>query len=415
MTETTESKTIPLLSPEQARKAMMPTYAPPETIFVRGKGVYVYTEDNDQYLDFFAGIAVNSLGHCHPELVSALQTQAANLWHMSNAYRVPQGEALAIDLVNHAGFGDTDGRVFFTNSGTESVECGLKMMRRYHFDQGAARKNRVIGTSSAFHGRTFAAICAAGNPVHTKGFVRDDEGYDHAPFGDLDAIAALIDDRTAGVIVEPVQGEGGVTVASNEYLRGLRKLCDQHGVLLMFDEVQCGIARTGKLFAFEHAGVQPDIIALAKGIGGGFPLGACIADGKVARSMVVGTHGSTYGGNPLAMAVASKVIELVTDSAFLKHVEEIAEVLHNALQGLVTKYPNTLDEVRGKGLMIGLRFKETDANAKVMSLAREEKILTTKAGDNVLRLLPPLIITGEHVEEAIQKLDRALARYEDAT
>ncbi len=394
-----------------ARAAMMSTYAPPETVFVRGEGAYLYTEDNDEYLDFFAGIAVNSLGHCHPDLVKTLQDQAASLWHLSNAYRVPQGEQLAARLVELAGFDKTDGRVFFTNSGTESVECGLKIMRRYQFDQGHTGKNRIIGTSSAFHGRTFAAICAAGNPTHVKGFVREDEGYDHAPFGDLDAIAALINENTAGVIVEPVQGEGGIHVASEAYLEGLRKLCDQHGALLMFDEVQCGIARTGKVFGYQHADVQPDIIALAKGIGGGFPVGACIANGPFAASMVVGTHGSTYGGNPLAMAVASKVIELVTETEFLQHVTTVAGELHCALQGLVDKHSGVLDQVRGKGLMLGLRFKDADANAEVMKLAREEKILTTKAGDNVLRLLPPLIIEMSHIEEAVAKLDRAITVY----
>jgi acetylornithine/N-succinyldiaminopimelate aminotransferase len=411
MSQPAENQASPISEYDAARAAMMNTYAPPETVFVRGEGAYLYTEDGEKYLDFFAGIAVNSLGHCHPELVSTLQTQAANLWHLSNAYRVPQGEKLAKTLVSLAGFDQTDGRVFFTNSGTESVECGLKMMRRYHFDQGHPHKNRIIGTSSAFHGRTFASICAAGNPVHTKGFTRDDEGYDHAPFGDLDAIAALMSENTAGVIVEPVQGEGGIHVASAEYLQGLRALCDQFGALLMFDEVQCGIARTGKVFGFEHAGVQPDIIALAKGMGGGFPVGACIANGPFAASMVVGTHGSTYGGNPLAMAVATKVIELVTKPEFLERVSKVAGEFHCALHGLANKYPDLIDEIRGKGLMAGIRFKPADANAEIMKLAREQKMLTTKAGDNVLRLLPPLIITKTEVDEAIEKLDMAMQQY----
>lgn len=397
---------------EQARNSMMATYAPPETIFVKGEGPYLFTADGDKYLDFFAGIAVNCLGHCHPKLVNVLQTQAANLWHLSNAYRVPEGESLAKRLVDLAGFANAEGKVFFTNSGTESVECGLKMMRRYQFDRGHAHKNRIVGTSSAFHGRTFASICAAGNPTHIKGFVRDDEGYDHAPFNDLAAMAELITENTAGVIVEPVQGEGGIHVASEEYLQGLRKLCDEHGALLMFDEVQCGIARTGTMFGFQHANVQPDIIALAKGIGGGFPVGACVASGHVAESMVVGTHGSTYGGGPLAMAVASEVINIVSQPEFLQHVKDISGELHCSLQGLVEKYPQILQEVRGKGLMIGLRCHADDANAEIMKLAREEKLLMTKAGDNVLRLLPPLIITKEHVDEATEKLDRALQQYQ---
>jgi acetylornithine/N-succinyldiaminopimelate aminotransferase len=396
---------------EVARDAMMSTYAPPETVFVKGEGPYLYTEDGDRYLDFFAGIAVNCLGHCHPKLVAALQDQAASLWHLSNAYRVPTGEALAKRLVELSGFGPAHGKVFFTNSGTESVECGLKMMRRYHFDHGKPEKNRIIGTSSAFHGRTFASICAAGNPVHTKGFVAQDEGYDHVKFNDLAAIEANITEHTAGIIIEPVQGEGGIHVASKEYLIGLRTLCDKHGILLMFDEVQCGIARTGKMFGFQHAGVQPDIIALAKGIGGGFPVGACVASGDVAASMVVGTHGSTYGGNPLAMAVASTVIEIVSDPEFLQHVSDTGEELHAALQQLVDKYPTVLDEVRGKGLMVGLRCHDADANAALLNLARDQKLLMTKAGDNVLRLLPPLIIDSKQVKEAKNMLDHALAAY----
>lgn len=396
---------------ELARGAMMSTYAPPETVFVKGDGPYLFTESGERYLDFYAGIAVNCLGHCHPKLVETLQQQAGNLWHLSNAYRVPSGENLAKKLVELSGFAPSNGKVFFTNSGTESVECGLKMMRRFQFDKGKPQKNRIIGTSSAFHGRTFASICAAGNPTHTKGFVREDEGYDHAAFNDLAAVAELINENTAGVIVEPVQGEGGINVASKEYLQGLRDLCDKHGALLMFDEVQCGIGRTGKMFGFQHAGVQPDIIALAKGMGGGFPVGACIANGQVAASMVVGTHGSTYGGNPLAMAVASAVIDIVSDPEFLQQVNSVATELHTELQSLVDKYPAILSEVRGKGLMIGLRCHADDANSELLKLAREQKLLMTKAGDNVLRLLPPLIITSVQVAEAITMLDHALASY----
>jgi acetylornithine/N-succinyldiaminopimelate aminotransferase len=392
------------------RDAMMSTYAPPETKFVRGEGVYVYTEENEQYLDFFAGIAVNCLGHQHPELVTTLQDQATKLWHMSNAYRVPQGELLAKRLAEISGLD----KVFFTNSGTESVECGLKMMHRYHFDQGQPERYRIIGANSAFHGRTFAAICAAGNPGHVKGFARDDEGYDHVPFNDLAAVEAKITNKTAGIIIEPVQGEGGINVADKAYLEGLRTLCDKHGILLMFDEVQCGIGRTGKMFGYQHADVIPDIIASAKGLGGGFPVGACIASDKVAASMVVGTHGSTYGGNPLAMAVASKVIDIVSQPKFLEHVTQISTELHKALQNLVDKYPEVLEEVRGSGLMVGLKCREDDANGKIMSLARDNKMLTTKAGDNVLRLLPPLIIELAHVAEAAQKLDDALASYVSA-
>jgi acetylornithine/N-succinyldiaminopimelate aminotransferase len=284
-------------------------------------------------------------------------------------------------------------------------------MHRYHYDSGNPERYRIIGTSSAFHGRSFAAICAAGNPTHIKGFSREDEGFDHVPFNDLAAIEAAITDKTAGIIVEPVQGEGGIKVADPSYLKGLRALCDQHGILLMFDEVQCGIARTGKLFGFQHSGVQPDIIAIAKGLGGGFPVGATIATQEVAKSMVVGTHGSTYGGNFLAMAVASKVIDIVSQNEFLQSVVTISASLREGLQGLVDKYPSVLSEVRGSGLMLGLRCHNEDANGKILMLARENKILLTKAGDNVLRLLPPLIINQSHVDEAIEKLDLALASY----
>ena len=394
----------------QARQAMMPTYAPPETIFTKGEGPYVYTADGDKYLDFFAGIAVNSLGHCHPELVTALRHQAGELWHLSNALRVPGGEKLAIRLAELSGLG----KVFFTNSGTEAVECGLKIMRRHHFDQGHPERNRIIGATSAFHGRTFAAICAAGNATHTKGFTRGDEGYDHVPFNDLAAIEAKMNEHTAGVIVEPIQGEGGIHAATAEYLEGLRTLCDKHGALLMFDEVQCGIGRTGKLFGYQNSNVQPDIIALAKGLGGGFPVGACVASERLGNAMVVGTHGSTYGGNPLAMAVAGKVIDIVSQPEFLERVQKTAGELHCSLQGLVNKYPKILSEVRGIGLMIGLRCHDNDANTELVKLARENKLLITKAGDNILRLLPPLIIDKSHIAEAIDKLDNALGSYASA-
>lgn len=392
---------------DQARDAMMGTYAPPETIFVRGEGAYVFTAEGDQYLDFFAGIAVNCLGHCHPELVGTLQKQAGELWHLSNAFRVPAGEVLAKRLAKLSGLD----KVFFTNSGTESVECGLKMIHRYHFDQGNTERYRIIGTSSAFHGRSFAAICAAGNPSHIKGFTRQDEGYDHVAFNDLAAVEKLITDKTAGIIVEPVQGEGGVHVADAAYLEGLRTLCDEHDILLMFDEVQCGIGRTGKVFGFQHSNARADIVALAKGLGGGFPVGACIASEKVAAGMVVGTHGSTYGGNFLAMAVANKVIDIVTQAEFLQQVQASATSLRAALQRLIDRYPQVLSEVRGTGLMIGLRCHDAKANGKLVTLARNNKLLITKAGDNIIRLLPPLIIDQSHINEAVEKLDHTLADY----
>ena len=383
-----------------ARSAMFTTYAPPELIFERGKGPYLYDTKGEAYLDFIAGIAVNALGHSHPRLESALIDQAKKVWHVSNLFRVPEGERLAKRLAQLSGLD----RVFFTNSGTESVECGLKMMRRYHFDHGAPERMRIIGVHSAFHGRTFAAICAAGNPAHVKGFVRDDEGYDHVPFNDLAAVEAAITEKTAGIIVEPIQGEGGIGVAEQAYLQGLRTLADKHNILLMFDEVQCGVGRTGKFYAAEYFGVTPDIIASAKGLGGGFPVGACIANEKVASSMIVGTHGSTYGGNPLAMSVASEVVDIIADEQFLQSVTEKGETLKQGLLTLCDEFPSLIDGVRGVGLMLGLHCVEADGNTKLLVAARANKLLLGKAGDNVVRLLPPLIIDEAHINEALEKL-----------
>ncbi len=393
----------------ESREALFPTYAPPQEAFTRGADCYLYNEgETEGYLDFFAGIAVNALGHSHPQLVKVLQEQASTLWHVSNALRVPQGERLAQQLANIAGLH----RVFFTNSGTEAVECGLKMMRRFHFDHGRPERDRIIGVNHAFHGRTHGGICAAGNPEHTKGFVGKDERFDHVAFNDLAALEAAISDKTAGIIMETVQGEGGVYPARPEYLQRVRELCDEHGILLMLDEVQCGIGRTGKFFAYEHYGVQPDIVASAKGLGGGFPVGACIASKAVADSMVVGTHGSTYGGNPLAMAVASKVVEIIDDVEFLAHVKSSSELLHKGLQDLVSEFPEILKEVRGMGLMIGVECIPAGANGDIVTIARAHKLLITKAGNNTLRLLPPLIIGATEISEALTKLKASLLEYQ---
>lgn len=387
-----------------ARSAMFTTYAPPELVFERGEGPYLYDIHGEAYLDFIAGIAVSALGHSHPRLEQALIEQAKKVWHVSNLFRVPQGESLAKRLAELSGLD----RVFFTNSGTESVECGLKMMRRYHYDHGAPERNRIIGAHSAFHGRTFAAICAAGNPAHVKGFVRDDEGYDHVPFNDLEAVEAAITEKTAGIIVEPIQGEGGIGVAEKAYLQGLRTLADKHNILLMFDEVQCGVGRTGQFYAAEYFGVRPDIIASAKGLGGGFPVGACIANEKVASSMVVGTHGSTYGGNPLAMRVAAEVVEIISDKQFLRSVTEKGEKLKQGLLALCEDFPTVIDGVRGVGLMLGLHCVQDNGNTDLLVAARTNKLLLGKAGDNVVRLLPPLIIDESHIAEALEKLRLSL-------
>lgn len=392
-----------------SRRALFPTYAPPAEAFTRGEGCYLFNEgEKEPYLDFFAGIAVNALGHSHPELVKTLQAQAGSLWHVSNALRVPQGELLAQRLASIAGLS----RVFFTNSGTESVECGLKMMRRFHFDQGHPERERIIGVNHAFHGRTHGGICAAGNPVHTKGFVGKDERFDHVPFNDIAALEAAITPHTAGIIMETVQGEGGIFPATPAYLHRVRELCDQHGIFLMLDEVQCGVGRTGKFFAFEHYGVQPDIVASAKGLGSGFPVGACIASEELASAMVIGTHGSTYGGNPLAMAVAAKVVELVDEQGFLNNVNAQSQRFNAGLDQLVKDFPDILLEVRGMGLMVGVECKPADANGEIVKLARAHKLLITKAGCNTIRMLPPLIVGTKEVDEALAKLRLALQDFQ---
>ena len=366
------------------------------------------TTNNERYLDFLAGIAVNALGHRHPHLVEALKTQADKVWHLSNVFRVPGGERLAKRLVEHS-FAD---QVFFSNSGTEAVECGLKMIRRYHFDlQGdgqPAQRHRIIGVTQSFHGRTYGAICAAGNPAYVKGFTRGDQGYDQVPFNDIAAMEAAITEQTAGIIIEPIQGEGGVCAASLDYLKRVRELCDEHGILLMFDEVQCGVGRTGSLFAYEQFGVEPDIMALAKALGCGFPLGACLATEAVAKSMVVGTHGSTFGGNPLATAVGNAVMDIIATPEFLAQVRANGELLRAELLNLQKQFPNLIDDVRGMGLMQGARCTNIES-ATVLNKCRERKLLIGKAGDNTIRLLPPLIIDPEHIAEAMAVLHQVFS------
>ena len=385
---------------ELSRQAMMSTYAPPDLVFTHGEGPYLYTESGERYLDFISGIAVNSFGHCHPYLVETLQQQAAKLWHVSNMFRISEGERLSRRLAELT-FAD---KVFFTNSGTEALECGIKMMRRYHFDRGQPQRYRIIGFSGAFHGRTIAAISAAGNAAHTKGFVQGDTGYDHVEFGDLAQLENILSDKTAGIAIEPIQGEGGIRPASTEFLQALRRLCDEHGILLFFDEVQCGVGRTGKLYAYEWHGVTPDILATAKGIGGGFPVGACIATEDVAASMVLGTHGTTFGGNPLAMAVGNAILDLVTEPGFLTQVQQRGEELRQHLQDLASRYPQHIAEIRGQGLMLGIRC--ITPNGPVITALRQAGLLTGKAGDNVIRLLPPLNIDSQHIQAAIAKLDQ---------
>ncbi len=384
---------------------VMPTYARIDVSFERGEGPYLYDTAGRRYLDFAAGIAVDALGHCHPHLVEKLQEQAGKLWHTSNLYRIPGQEKLAERLIAHT-FADA---AFFTNSGAEAMECGLKAIRRYHDLNGAPEKFRVLCIENAFHGRTLATIAAGGQPKLLAGFGPVVDGFDHVAFGNLNEMRAAITGETAAILVEPVQGEGGIRPMPEGYLKGLRQIADEFGLLLMYDEVQCGMGRTGKLFAHEWPDVAPDIMAVAKGLGGGFPVGACLAVEKVASVMTAGTHGSTFGGNPLAMAAANAVMDVVLAEGFLEGVDTIAGYLRKRLQEIVSRYPDIFEEVRGLGLMTGLKCVEEGANARINGKLMELGMLTVLAGDNVLRLVPPLIIMEEQVDEAIDLIDRAAA------
>src|SRR5918998_2185063 len=385
---------------------LMPVYPRSPVRPVRGEGVYLYGEKGEQYLDFASGIAVNLLGHGHPHLTKAIQEQAATLIHVSNLYGSPQGEALAQRLTDLT-FADT---VFFTNSGAEAVECAIKTARRYHHAKGNAHKRDLITFSNAFHGRTMATISATDQAKMIDGFAPLLPGFKVVPFDDLDAALAAVDDNTAGFLLEPVQGEGGIRPASREFIAGLRAVCDEKDLMLVFDEVQCGVARSGTLYAYEQYGVAPDIMASAKGIGGGFPLGACLATEKAASGMVVGTHGSTYGGNPLAMAAGQAVLDVVANDEFLEHVARMGERLRGALQQMIPNHDHLFEGVRGLGLMLGIKMK-SDSRAFVNYL-RTQGLLTVAAGDNVMRVLPPLIIEEAHVREFVDRLSAAAADYE---
>jgi len=385
---------------------LMPVYPRSPVRPVRGEGVYLYGEQGEKYLDFAAGIAVNLLGHGHPHLTKALQEQAATLLHVSNLYGSPQGEAFAQRLVDLT-FADT---VFFTNSGVEAVECAIKTARRYHHAKGNPHKNTLITFSNAFHGRTMATISATDQPKMIDGFAPLLQGFKVVQFDDLDAALAAMDENTAGFLLEPIQGEGGIRPASKEFIAGLRKACDENDLMLVFDEVQCGVARTGYLYAYEYYGVTPDIMASAKGIGGGFPLGACLATEKAAAGMVIGTHGSTYGGNPFAMAAGQAVFDVVANDEFLAHVRTMGERLRSALEQMIPNHDHLFDSVRGLGLMLGIKMK-TDSRAFVTYL-RTKGILTVAAGDNVVRVLPPLNIEEGHIAEFVEGLSSAAADYD---
>ncbi|MFK7744892.1 MAG: aspartate aminotransferase family protein [Roseobacter sp.] len=380
---------------------LLPTYARAPLSFVKGEGSWLIEADGRRFLDLAAGIAVTALGHAHPKLVKALTDQAGALWHTSNLYQIPQQQALA-DKLTDATFADT---VFFTNSGTEACELAVKMARKYWSEKSAPEKSDIIGFTGSFHGRSAAGIAAAGSDKMTAGFGPLLPGFVHVEFGDHDALTAAVTDTTAAIIIEPVQGEGGIRPVPDQCLKGLRDLCDERGILLIFDEVQCGVARTGKLFAHEWSGITPDIMMVAKGIGGGFPIGAVLATEDAASGMTLGTHGSTYGGNPLGCAVGCAVVDHVADPEFLAEVCRKGALMRQRLEGLVATHPDVFESVRGAGLMLGLKCKAV--NADVVKAGYGEMVLTVPAADNVVRLLPSLTITDAEITDAVSRLDRA--------
>ena len=372
-------------------------YKPPAQEFVRGEGAYLFTENGDKYLDFIAGISVNCLGHANPIPLNALKEQADKVWHVSGMFQLTGAKMLAKKYCDALPFAE---KVFFTNSGAEAIECAMKTARKYHYDNGNPERYEIITFQGAFHGRTFATINAGGNPKYLKGFGPNLPGFVHLPFGDHDALKVAITDKTAAILVEPVQGEGGLRPLPEVCLRSLRDLCDEKGILLIYDEVQCGAGRTGKLFAHQWTDkAEPDIMAVAKGVGGGFPMGACIATKAAAAGMIPGTHGSTYGGNPLAMAVGNAVFDEISKPEFLDHVVKVSNFLKQQFEGLKDEFPDVILELRGKGLLCGMKLKKPAIDVRRMAL--ENGLLGGSAGDNVLRLAPALIITEDHVREAI--------------
>jgi acetylornithine/N-succinyldiaminopimelate aminotransferase len=383
---------------------VLPTYARVDLAFERGEGAWLFTAGGERYLDFASGVAVNALGHAHPKLVEALTAQAHKLWHVSNLYRIPGAERLAERLcaVSFADF------AFFCNSGTEAIEGAIKMARKYHSVSGKPERFRIVTFEGAFHGRTLASLAATGNKKYLDGFGPPVEGFDQVAYADLEAVKKAIGPETGAILIEPVMGEGGVRVVPHDFLRALRRLCDERGLLLIFDEIQSGMGRTGKLFAYEHAGVTPDIMAIAKALGGGFPVGAFLGTADAAKGMIAGTHGSTFGGNPLAMAVANAAMDILADKQFLHDVQMKAARLKQRLAELRDRHASVIAEVRGEGLLIGLRMV-TPASGMVDEL-RAEKMLCPTAGDNVVRLLPPLIIGEEEMSYAITAIDRACTR-----
>jgi acetylornithine/N-succinyldiaminopimelate aminotransferase len=385
---------------------LFPTYNRTDIAFVRGEGSYLFAEDGKRYLDLGAGIAVNAFGHANPALVAALTQQAQQLWHVSNLYRVPGQESLSKKLAENT-FADT---VFFTNSGTEAVELAIKTARRYQFVTGHPERFHIVTFQGAFHGRTMGAVNATGNEKYLEGFGPKMEGFDNIPVEDMDALKAVIGPQTAAIMIEPLQGEGGVRVVSPEFLKALRKICDDNGLLLILDEIQTGVGRTGKFFAHEWLGITPDIMTVAKGIGGGFPLGAVLATRDASQGMTAGTHGTTYGGNPLAMAVGNAAIDMVLSPGFLEHVNKVANYMHQQLGALVAGHPVLFESVRGQGLMIGLKMKAPSAD--FIRIARDNGLVVLPAGDNVVRLLPPLTLSEDEAREGLELLNKTASAME---
>jgi acetylornithine/N-succinyldiaminopimelate aminotransferase len=386
---------------KSATSHLLPVFARVDLGFERGEGAWLISTNGERYLDFTSGVAVNALGHCHPHLVAALQEQATKLWHMSNLFNSPDGDKLAARLCEQS-FADF---VFFCNSGAEAMECAIKIARRHHAAKGHPERYRLVTFEGAFHGRTLGTLAATGSAKYLEGFGPPLDGFDQVPHGDLEAVKKAIGPHTAGILIEPVQGEGGVRSAPHAFFRALRELCDQHGLLLIFDEVQTGMGRTGDLFAYKRLGVVPDVMPLAKALGGGFPIGACLATAEAAEGMTPGSHGSTFGGNPLAVAAANAVLDVMLKPGFFDHVQKMSLLLKQKLASVVDRYPAVLAEVRGEGLLIGV--KAVVPSGDLVNALRDQKLLTVGAGENVVRFLAPLIVTEAEIEESVQRLERA--------
>ena len=392
----------PVIIMTESATHLLPVFARADLAFARGEGCWLIATDGERYLDFTSGVAVNALGHAHPTLVAALQEQATKLWHTSNLFKSPDGERLAARLCEQSGFADF---VFFANSGAEAMECAIKVTRKHHAAKGSPERYRIITFEGAFHGRTLATLAATGSQKYLEGFGPPVEGFDQVPLGDLDAVKKAIGPHTAGILIEPIQGEGGVRAPSHAFVKSLRELCDQHSLLLVFDEVQTGMGRTGELFAHRRFGVSPDVMSLAKALGGGFPIGACLATANAAAGMTPGSHGSTFGGNPLAVAAANAVLDVMLKPGFFEHVQQMSLLLKQKLASVVDRHGDILADVRGEGLLIGV--KAVVPSGDLVAALREEKLLTVGAGDNVVRFLPPLIVSAAEIEESVARLERA--------